>query len=53
MGSDGTTTILTLFALDVVLGDRHAPSPQDLSLAMRGHMIAQARLIGTCQERAH
>ncbi|HMV72579.1 MAG TPA: YbhB/YbcL family Raf kinase inhibitor-like protein [Pseudomonadales bacterium] len=36
-----------LYALDVVLPDLQQPDRQQLEAAMRGHVIAQAELIGT------
>lgn len=36
-----------LFALDVVLGDLHAPDRAALERAMQGHVLAQAQLIAT------
>jgi Raf kinase inhibitor-like YbhB/YbcL family protein len=40
-----------LYALDVVLPDLHNPSKAELESAMRGHVIAQAQLIGTYQKK--
>jgi len=39
-----------LYALDVVLPDLHRPSKMDLEEAMRGHVLAQATLMGTYQK---
>ena len=36
-----------LYALDVVLPDLRAPGKARLEIAMRGHVLAEARLIGT------
>jgi len=36
-----------LYALDVVLGDLHAPDRQAVDKAMKGHVIAQVQLIAT------
>lgn len=36
-----------LYALDVALGDLHAPDRPALEKAMQGHVIAQAQLVGT------
>ncbi|MDE1984449.1 MAG: YbhB/YbcL family Raf kinase inhibitor-like protein [Gammaproteobacteria bacterium] len=38
-----------LYALDVVLPDLHRPTKDALLAAMRGHVLAQAQLIGTYQ----
>lgn len=38
-----------LYALDVVLPDLHRPGKDALLAAMRGHVLAQAQLIGTYQ----
>ena len=38
-----------LYALDVVLPDLHKPSKAVLEAAMRGHILAEAQLIGTYQ----
>lgn len=38
-----------LYALDVVLPDLHAPGKARLETAMRGHVLAEAQLIGTYQ----
>lgn len=40
-----------LYALDVVLGDLHAPDKRSLEAAMRGHVIAHAELVGTYQKQ--
>jgi Raf kinase inhibitor-like YbhB/YbcL family protein len=36
-----------LYALDVMLPDLHAPDKAQLEAAMRGHVLAEARLVGT------
>lgn len=41
----------TLYALDTELPDLGAPSRQKLLEAMRGHVLAQAELIGTYEKR--
>jgi Raf kinase inhibitor-like YbhB/YbcL family protein len=38
-----------LYALDVVLGDLGRPTKARLEAAMRGHVLAQAELVGTYQ----
>jgi Raf kinase inhibitor-like YbhB/YbcL family protein len=38
-----------LYALDVVLPDLGAPGKAELERAMRGHILGEARLIGTYQ----
>ncbi len=38
-----------LYALDTVLPDLHRPTKDALLAAMRGHVLAQAQLIGTYQ----
>jgi Raf kinase inhibitor-like YbhB/YbcL family protein len=40
-----------LYALDVVLPDLHRPTKAAIEQAMRGHVLAQAELIGTYQKR--
>jgi Raf kinase inhibitor-like YbhB/YbcL family protein len=40
-----------LCALDVVLGDLHQPDQRALEAAMRGHVIAHAKLMGTYQKQ--
>jgi len=40
-----------LYALDVVLPDLGAPSKTALEQAMRGHVLAQAELVGTYQKQ--
>ena len=40
-----------LYALDVVLGDLHAPDKRTLEAAMHGHVIAHAELVGTYQKQ--
>ena len=39
-----------LYALDVALGDLGQPTKASLETAMRGHVIAQAELVGTYQK---
>lgn len=39
-----------LYALDVLLPDLHQPSKAKLEAAMKGHVLAQASLIGTYQK---
>lgn len=39
-----------LYALDTVLPDLNRPRKQDLELAMKGHVIEQAVLVGTYQK---
>jgi len=39
-----------LYALDTMLGDLHAPDRRTLEAAMRGHVLAQAQLVGTYQK---
>lgn len=39
-----------LFALDVVLGDLGSPTKQALEVAMQGHVVARAELVGTYQK---
>lgn len=43
---------IRLYALDVALGDLHAPGRRALEAAMHGHILAQAELVGTCQRQA-
>jgi len=38
-----------LYALDVVLPDLHQPAKAALEAAMKGHIVAQAELVGTYQ----
>lgn len=38
-----------LYVLDVMLPDLHAPTKAQLQAAMRGHILAEAQLIGTYQ----
>ena len=38
-----------LYALDVMLPDLHSPTKAQLEAAIRGHILAQAQLIGTYQ----
>ena len=40
-----------LYALDVTLPDMGGPTKADLEKAMRGHVLAQAELIGTYQKK--
>jgi len=44
--------IHVLYALDVALGDLHAPDRQALERAMKGHVLAQAQLVGTYAKHA-
>jgi len=39
-----------VYALDVVLGDLGQPTKADVENAMKGHIIAQAQLVGTYQK---
>jgi Raf kinase inhibitor-like YbhB/YbcL family protein len=39
-----------LYALDAVLPDLGKPRKDDLERAMKGHVLGEARLIGTCQK---
>jgi Raf kinase inhibitor-like YbhB/YbcL family protein len=39
-----------LYALDAVLDDLHQPDKDELEEAMRGHIIAEAELVGTYQK---
>ena len=39
-----------LYALDTVLPDLGKPDKQALEAAMRGHVLAQAELVGTYQK---
>ena len=39
-----------LYALDVVLPDLKRPTKQQLEVAMQGHVVAQAELMGTYQK---
>ena len=41
-----------LYALDTVLPDLHEPDKATLLAAMHGHVIGEARLLGTYQKRA-
>jgi Raf kinase inhibitor-like YbhB/YbcL family protein len=41
-----------LYALDVALGDRGTLSKATLEAAMRGHVLAEAQLVGSYQKRA-
>jgi Raf kinase inhibitor-like YbhB/YbcL family protein len=38
-----------LYALDTMLGDLRTPTKRDLELAMKGHVLASAELMGTYQ----
>ena len=40
-----------LYALDTVLPDLHRPTRAKLDQAMRGHVLAEAQLVGTYQKR--
>jgi len=40
-----------LYALDVVLPDLGQPAKADLERAMKGHVVAEAKLMGTYQKR--
>jgi Raf kinase inhibitor-like YbhB/YbcL family protein len=40
-----------LYALDAPLGDLHEPTKAELERAMKGHVLAQAELIGTYQKK--
>jgi len=40
-----------VYALDTVLADLHKPKKADLEKAMRGHVLAQAQLVGTYEKR--
>jgi Raf kinase inhibitor-like YbhB/YbcL family protein len=42
-----------LYALDVVLPDLHEPTKAELERAMKGHVLAEARLVGTYQKKSH
>lgn len=42
--------VFKLFALDATLGDLHEPTTAQLEAAMKGHVIAEARLVGTYQK---
>ena len=41
-----------LYALDTMLGDLGTPTKDALEGGMRGHVLAQAELIGTCERPA-
>ena len=41
-----------LYALDTLLGDLGKPTRAKLEAAMKGHILAEARLMGTYQKRA-
>ena len=41
--------VFTLYALDEVLPDLEAPTKAELARAMRGHIIDEAKLVGTYQ----
>ncbi len=40
-----------LYALDAPLGDLGTPTTAKLEAAMKGHVLAQAALVGTYQKR--
>jgi Raf kinase inhibitor-like YbhB/YbcL family protein len=40
-----------LYALDTLLPDLHKPTKAELESAMRGHVLAQAQLVGTYQKQ--
>jgi hypothetical protein len=40
-----------LYALDAALGDLGAPTKATLEAAMRGHVLAEARLVGTYEKQ--
>jgi len=40
-----------LYALDIVVPDLHKPSKTVLEKAMKGHILAQAELVGTYQKK--
>ena|SRR5687767_9513536 len=40
-----------LYALDTTLGDRGALTKADLEKAMKGHVLAEAQLVGTYQKK--
>ena len=42
-----------LYALDTRLGDLHEPTKATLERAMKGHVLAEASLVGTYAKRAH
>ena len=42
--------VFKLYALDTTLGDLHEPTKAQLEAAMKGHVIAEARLVGTYQK---
>jgi Raf kinase inhibitor-like YbhB/YbcL family protein len=42
-----------VYALDVELPDLHGPTKAQLESAMKGHIVAQAELIGTYQKTQH
>ena len=41
-----------LYALDTVLSDLQQPTKAKLEEAMRGHILAEARLMGTYQKKS-
>jgi len=43
--------VFTLYALDTRLGDRGTPNKLALEAAMKGHLLAQAELVGTYERR--
>jgi len=40
-----------LYALDVVLPDLHKPTKAQLETALRGHVLAEAQLVGTYEKK--
>lgn len=42
--------VFKLYALDTTLGELHEPSKAELEAAMKGHVIAEAQLVGTHQK---
>lgn len=44
--------VFTLYALDRTLGDLHRPTSAQLRRVLAGHVLAEARLIGTYQKGA-
>jgi len=40
-----------LYALDVILGDLHRPTKEQLLAAMQSHVLAQAELVGTYEKQ--
>jgi len=39
-----------LYALDVQLGDLHQPTKAEVERAMQGHVVAEARMVGTYEK---